>query len=633
MFFKRLVLVSSLLGVALAGAFPAVASADAGLPTMTIVDLGTFGGHAQAVDINDAGQVAITGSAAAYLWQNGVATQIPGSEWADAINGSGEVLETPFGSPPNVSLISAGGSTRPLSGFDLTDVNTVSGSDINDHDAVAGVVVHSSTGFGPTFLWKNGAISLITPADLYAQVAAVNNLDQVVGFHSSAQNGTAFVWRDGVLTDLPPLATSCPYGAGQANALDINDNSVIVGTSLGSEPNCIQSAVVWQGGSVTELPRFANSLDHYVARAINQQGVIAGSVERSNSSEPWEHQAVQWVNGQIQALGGLDGLNSVAYAINSSGVVAGYADDAAGVWHAVLWTPPLPPAQPQTISFGSLANVPYGQAPMTLLATASSGLPVSFSATGACAVSGGSLSITGAGTCLVTANQAGNLSWLPAAPVTQSFSIGRAQLMVTPDRLTKVVKAANPRLTTRISGFVNGETLATSGVTGTASCSTTASSASGVGSYPINCSQGTLASTNYAFNFASGSLNVVYGFKGFLQPINDTGHATCGATCPMSVFKAGSVVPVRFQLFDANNHVVKAGSLPVWVTPVKVGPNSQPVNECVSSEKASTGSTFRLDDSTYFYNWSTKGFAAGYVYKISAMLDDGTVQSVYVGLK
>ena len=58
---------------------------------------------------------------------------------------------------------------------------------------------------------------------------------------------------------------------------------------------------------------------------------------------------------------------------------------------------------------------------------------------------------------------------------------------------------AEPTFTATISGFTNGETLGTSDVTGTASCSTDALIGSAPGTYTITCSQGTLDSTNYDF--------------------------------------------------------------------------------------------------------------------------------------
>ena len=617
-------------GVVFAAAFPAAAPVSADAPTMTVVDLGAYGGGPQFADVNDAGQAVFSGNAVGYIWQNGVASAISGSQWAKDINASGQVLMSPVNS--GFDVIWTSGTTQPLSGFDLTGVNSIVGADINDHGVVIGGVTPSEVGFGPTFLWSQGSIQWITPAGVSSVVTALNNSDQVVGMHLVGQTSTAFVWQNGTLTDLPPLATTCLYGPGQAEAYGINDVGVIVGSTMGPGANCTNSAVVWQSGTVTELPKLAGSNDHYTARAINEQGVIVGEADYSNGLEPWQHEAVQWVDGQIQALPGIGGLNSIAFSVNSSGVVAGYADDSAGNWHAVLWYPSSVTPQAQTITFGPLPNVTYGRAPLSLVATASSGLPVSFAATGSCTVSGASLSIVGAGSCSVTASQAGSTAWLAAAPVTQVFSIGQSQLLVTAYSVTKVVKAANPSLTATIGGFVNAETLATSGVSGTPACSTTATAASGVGTYPIKCSRGTLAAANYGFNFAPGSLKVVYGFKGFLQPINDTGHSTCGPTCSMSVFKAGSVVPVLFKLYDAGNHETKSNSLPVWSAPIKLGTTTQKVNECVATLTPTTGKAYKLDGTTYYYNWSTKGLAAGSVYSISATLDDGTVQTVVIGL-
>ena len=47
-------------------------------------------------------------------------------------------------------------------------------------------------------------------------------------------------------------------------------------------------------------------------------------------------------------------------------------------------------------------------------------------------------------------------------------------------------------------------------------------------------------------------LVVLYGWDGFLQPINDTAHALV----PMSKFKAGQTIPAKFVL-DATGAVVQ----------------------------------------------------------------------------
>src|SRR5207245_2533491 len=66
---------------------------------------------------------------------------------------------------------------------------------------------------------------------------------------------------------------------------------------------------------------------------------------------------------------------------------------------------------------------------------------------------------------------------------TANFTIAKATLTVTADNKTKILNATNPPLTATTTGFKNGETLATSGVTGSPSLTTSATTTSSVGSY------------------------------------------------------------------------------------------------------------------------------------------------------
>ena len=52
--------------------------------------------------------------------------------------------------------------------------------------------------------------------------------------------------------------------------------------------------------------------------------------------------------------------------------------------------------------------------------------------------------------------------------------VNQAPLSIVPDNLSRAVGQANPALTYTFSGFVNGDTAATSNITGTADLSTTA---------------------------------------------------------------------------------------------------------------------------------------------------------------
>ncbi|MFY9583327.1 MAG: kelch repeat-containing protein, partial [Candidatus Acidiferrales bacterium] len=115
-----------------------------------------------------------------------------------------------------------------------------------------------------------------------------------------------------------------------------------------------------------------------------------------------------------------------------------------------------------------------------------------------------------------------------------TLTVNKAHLMVTANPQTRAYGAANPTLTATISGFVNGQTLGTSGVTGTASCTTTAVATSSVSGspYPITCTIGTLAAGNYDFpggNFIAGNLTVT---KAHLTVTADPQTRAYGAANP-----------------------------------------------------------------------------------------------------
>ncbi|PYV17386.1 MAG: hypothetical protein DMG21_08510, partial [Acidobacteria bacterium] len=87
--------------------------------------------------------------------------------------------------------------------------------------------------------------------------------------------------------------------------------------------------------------------------------------------------------------------------------------------------------------------------------------------------------------------------------------ISKAHLTVTADPQGRSYGDANPTFTATLSGFENGETLGTSGVTGLAACSSTADTPSNAGSYSITCAVGTLTASNYDFTpFADGTLTI-----------------------------------------------------------------------------------------------------------------------------
>jgi serine protease AprX len=80
------------------------------------------------------------------------------------------------------------------------------------------------------------------------------------------------------------------------------------------------------------------------------------------------------------------------------------------------------PSLVQTIAFPAIAKS-FGEADFAPGATASSGLPVSYVASGECKLVNGLIHLTGLGACTVKASQAGNEAHYPADDVTQTFTV------------------------------------------------------------------------------------------------------------------------------------------------------------------------------------------------------------------
>jgi len=184
------------------------------------------------------------------------------------------------------------------------------------------------------------------------------------------------------------------------------------------------------------------------------------------------------------------------------------AADSADLWEFKFFTP-------QTITFPAVpSTVTYGSAPIHLSATSSSHLPVTFSVlSGPGKVSGtngSTLTFTGASSgvpVVIAASQAGDGTYGPAPPVTQSITVKHALLDIFADNKTMTYGSALPAFTWHANGFVNGDTAATA-LTGTPQMTTDGTAQSAPGTYPIHITFGTLASAKYGFAFGRGVLTI-----------------------------------------------------------------------------------------------------------------------------
>src|SRR5439155_3540712 len=90
------------------------------------------------------------------------------------------------------------------------------------------------------------------------------------------------------------------------------------------------------------------------------------------------------------------------------------------------------------------------------------------------------------------------------------LTITKATLTITANDTNRVYGAANPVFTANYSGFANGETLETSGVTGQPELTSAADATRTVAGspYAITGAIGTLSAGNYSFSFGDGQLTI-----------------------------------------------------------------------------------------------------------------------------
>lgn len=178
-----------------------------------------------------------------------------------------------------------------------------------------------------------------------------------------------------------------------------------------------------------------------------------------------------------------------------------------------------PPSRTQKITFIKVTPAPtYGTAPITLSASADSGLPVSFElVSGPANLSGARLAFTGAGQVVVRAVQPGDATFKPATAVTQTIVVNKAPLAVTFAAVSRAVGSANPTSFAPIySGFIGEDTaanLAANRPTGR----TTATLSSPAGRYPITFTGG--LDTNYRYVAGEPAFLTVVGYAGTYEAL------------------------------------------------------------------------------------------------------------------
>jgi probable HAF family extracellular repeat protein len=165
---------------------------------------------------------------------------------------------------------------------------------------------------GAAFSWFND----------FSSARGINDLGDIVGEGLIGQDPHAFLWRNGSYTDL-----------GLGSALDINNNSLILGWAAGRLP------ATWKNGVMTNLTALSGGIAYatYSALDLNNNGDIVGfsTVDQTSIAT-----AVLWQNGRAKNLGYYPGGDSSrAYGINDKGQIVGEGSvTSGGPMHALMWT-------------------------------------------------------------------------------------------------------------------------------------------------------------------------------------------------------------------------------------------------------------------------------------------------------
>jgi probable HAF family extracellular repeat protein len=276
----------------LCGGFTCAAAAQT---SYTVTDLGTLSGasSAKVADINKFGQIVGTSANHAFLWSNGV----------------------------------------------MTDLGTLGGSvsmaySINDSGVVVGEAATSS-GEMHAFVWQNGVMKDLGVAGETSAARGINSKGDIVGVaYAKNVRGGAVLWTGGQRQSLGDLG---PSGSG-STAISINDKGQIAGVSSGFATNQgVVRAVVWLNGTISDLGALSGL--HSTANAINAQALVVGWAKVADNATA----AFQWQNGKMIQLASLPGsvsslgAGTQATAMNDLGVIVGSCVTTSGDTHAVIW--------------------------------------------------------------------------------------------------------------------------------------------------------------------------------------------------------------------------------------------------------------------------------------------------------
>ena len=300
-------------------------------------------------------------------------------------------------------------------------------------------------------------------------------------------------------------------------------------------------------------------------------------------------------------------------------------------WEAIIpgvvtdWTFSI--LQPQTITFGSLPAKTYGDASFNLVATASSGLSVTYvsSDTSVATVSGSAVTILKAGSTVITASQAGNSSYAAATSVPQTLTVNKAGSTISVTGTTSFTYSGNAQGpgTSSVAGSSGAVSYSYSG----SGYGPTATKPTSAGSYTVTATvaadtnYNTASSSAYAFTIAMADQTITFGSlpaKTYGDaPFNLTATTTSGLAVAyvssntsvatvsgtsVTIVGAGSTVITASQAGNSNYNPATSADQTLTVAfaaPAGLSYSSTSINGTVGTAIASLTSTVSGSGITY----------------------------------
>jgi len=509
----------------------------------------------------------------------------------------------------------------------------------------------------------------------FSSPASINSSGQVVGYSNIYKNGNfkgthAFLYSNGAMQDLGALGEDSA-GNVSSSAIAINDAGEVIGNSnIYDGANFVtEHAFLYSDGQMKDLNTLIDSSSGITlvnARAINASGQIAcfahlasgaqravllSPATAANQAPTADDQSVTTNAGTPQAVTLTGSDPDAGDTLTFTVTTQPQHGQLSGSGASLTYTPTAGYSGSDSFQFkvtdshgadSNIATVSISVNPINHAPVADAGADQSKEATGSTTSVhlDGSHSSDPDGDSLTYEWKEGSTVLGTGMTLSHSFSVGVHTLTLTvmdPSNASasdKVTITITDTTAPSISGLPSSIVVSAAGTTSTVVTFTAPTATDLVdGMVPVTCTPESGASfplgkttvnctaKDNAGNMASASFLVwvQYTWSGFSMKGDDGGS-----------IKAGSTVPVKFQLTGASANITNAVASLSYAK--LSGGVPGPSSPATSTSAATSGNLFRYSGGQYIFNWSTKGLAAG-MYRVTVDLGDGVDRHYDVTLR